>query len=160
MENCPENSIHPCTMILSISGRMIFWPFSRAKVLIWSTGPAGISRCTRRLLPNHVVRSAAAGGSAILAAADDGVFLFRRFRHNVQNRQGFNDPIIFAQRRQLLMRVLIHTFIVSLLFCSGNRFFLVPGTGDILLYTPVNWAVFYEKDHPAATKTKFPWSPQ
>ena len=28
----------------------------------------------RRLLPNHVVRSAAAGGSAILAATDDGVF--------------------------------------------------------------------------------------
>ena len=56
------------------------------------------------------------------------------------------------------MRVLIHTFIVSLLFVLGIAFFWCPAQA-IFSFTPVNWAVLYEKAHPAVTKTKFPWSP-
>ena len=55
------------------------------------------------------------------------------------------------------MRVLIHTFIVSLLFVLGIAFFWCPAPA-VFSFKPVNWAVLYEKAHPSGTKTKFPWS--
>lgn len=52
------------------------------------------------------------------------------------------------------MRVLIHTFIVSLLFVLGIALFWCPAQA-VFSFTPVNWAVLYEKAHPAATKNQY-----